>query len=99
MTNSQKIVVFDDYVTKKNNNKSNQLFCPRTTLKLFSYLFNTKLLRLSGNDKNKLQPFCLFDFPGNRERNLIARELGIDKDKTRQDKIYFTQLSFTGHLD
>lgn len=80
-TDLQRIVIFDDFVCEKNQKPLIDYFiqgrhknCSVIYLTQ-SYYGCPKSIRINCSH------FCLYDFPSTRERNLIAQELGIDKDK------------------
>ena len=71
----QKIVIFDDYLTEKNQAPLIQYF-------LAGRHKNTSCLFLSHkNIRLNCSHFCVFDFPSSNERNLISCELGVTKEQ------------------
>lgn len=78
---SQKIVIFDNFVTEKNQKpiidyviQGHHKNCSVIYLTQ-SYYSCPKSIRISCSH------FCLYNFPSNRERNLISQELWIDKNQ------------------
>ena len=80
-TDLQRVIIFDDFVCEKNQKPLIDYFiqgrhknCSVIYLSQ-SYYATPKPIRLNCSH------FALYDFPSNRERNLISQELGIDKEK------------------
>ena len=77
----QKIIVFDDYVTERNQKPLIDYFiqgrhknCSVIYLSQ-SYYSCPKDIRLNCSH------FCIYDFPSNNEKDMICRELGVTKDQ------------------
>lgn len=80
-TNMQRIAIFDVFVCENNPKPLIDYFI-QDRHKNCSVIYLTKsYFRCPKSIRIKCNHFCLYDFPSNRERNLIAQELGIDKDK------------------
>ena len=78
---AQKIVIFDDFVCDKNQKPLIDYFI-RGRHKNCSVIYLSQ--SFYGTPKNirlNCSHFCIYDFPSSNERNLISRELGIDKDQ------------------
>ena len=76
---SQKIVIFDDYVCEKNQKPLIDYFI-RGRHKNCSVIYLSQ--SFYGTPKNirlNCSHFCVYEFPSSNERSLISRELGIDK--------------------
>ena len=76
---SQKIVIFDDYVCEKNQKPLIDYFI-RGRHKNCSVIYLSQ--SFYGTPKNirlNCSHFCIYEFPSSNERSLISRELGIDK--------------------
>ena len=79
----QKLVIFDDYLntgTKNDQEIRNYFTNSRnkncSCIYLSQSFYNTdKTIRLNCSH------YCIFDFPNTREKNLICKDLGIDKEK------------------
>ena len=80
---NQKLVIFDDYLntgTKNDQEIRNYFTNSRnkncSCIYLSQSFYNTdKTIRLNCSH------YCIFDFPNTREKNLICKDLGIDKEK------------------
>ena len=80
---NQKLVIFDDYLntgTKNDQEIRNYFTNSRnkncSCIYLSQSFYNTdKTLRLNCSH------YCIFEFPNTREKNLICKDLGIDKEK------------------
>ena len=78
---AQKIVVFDDYVCDKNQKPLIDYFI-RGRHKNCSVIYLSQ--SFYGTPKNirlNCSHFCVYEFPSSNERNLISRELGVDKEQ------------------
>ena len=78
---AQKIVIFDDYVCDKNQKPLIDYFI-RGRHKNCSIIYLSQ--SFYGTPKNirlNCSHFCVYEFPSSNERNLISRELGVDKDQ------------------
>ena len=78
---SQKIIIFDDYVCDKNQKPLIDYFI-RGRHKNCSIIYLSQ--SFYGTPKNirlNCSHFCIYEFPSSNERNLISRELGVDKNK------------------
>ena len=80
---NQKLVIFDDYLnTGTANDREIRNYFTNSRNKncsciyLSQSFYNTdKTIRLNCSH------YCIFDFPNTREKNLICKDLGIDKEK------------------
>ena len=78
---AQKIVIFDDYVCDKNQKPLIDYFI-RGRHKNCSIIYISQSFYGTPKDiRLNCSHFCVYEFPSIRERNMIASELGIDKDK------------------
>ena len=78
---AQKIVIFDDYVCDKNQKPLIDYFI-RGRHKNCSIIYLSQ--SFYGTPKNirlNCSHFCIYEFPSSNERNLISRELGVDKEQ------------------
>ena len=78
---AQKIVIFDDYVCDKNQKPLIDYFI-RGRHKNCSVIYLSQ--SFYGTPKNirlNCSHFCIYEFPSSNERNLISRELGVNKNK------------------
>ena len=78
---SQKIVLFDDYVTEKNQKPLIDYFI-RGRHKNCSVIYLTQSYYGCPKDiRLNFSHFCIYDFPSSNERSLISRELSVNKDQ------------------
>ena len=80
-SDSQKIIIFDDFVSEKNQNPLIEYFigCRHKNCSVIylsqSYFKTPKDIRLNCSH------FCIFDFPNGREVSMICSDFNIDKDQ------------------
>ena len=78
---AQKIVIFDDYVCDKNQKPLIDYFI-RGRHKNCSIIYLSQSFYGTPKDiRLNCSHFCIYEFPSSNERNLISRELGVDKDR------------------
>ena len=78
---AQKIVIFDDYVCDKNQKPLIDYFI-RGRHKNCSIIYLSQSFYGTPKDiRLNCSHFCVYEFPSSNERNLISRELGVDKDQ------------------
>ena len=78
---AQKIVIFDDYVCDKNQKPLIDYFI-RGRHKNCSVIYLSQSFYGTPKDiRLNCSHFCVYEFPSSNERNLISRELGIDKEQ------------------
>ena len=73
----QKMVIFDDFVTEKNQKPLIDYFI-QGRQKLLSYL-SQSFYGCPKNIRLNCSHFCIHNFPSSNEQNLISRELGVQK--------------------
>ena len=78
---AQKIVIFDDYVCDKNQKPLIEYFI-RGRHKNCSVIYLSQSFYGTPKDiRLNCSHFCIYEFPSSNERNLISRELGVNKDQ------------------
>ena len=78
---SQKIVIFDDYICDKNQKPLIDYFI-RGRHKNCSVIYLSQSFYKTPKDiRLNCSHFCVYDFPSCNERNLISRELGVNKEE------------------
>ena len=78
---AHKIVIFDDFVCEKNQKPLIDYFI-RGRHKNCSVIYLSQSFYGTPKDiRLNCSHFCIYEFPSSNERNLISRELGIDKDQ------------------
>ena len=92
---SQKIVIFDDYVTEKSQKPLIDYFI-RGRHKNGSVAYLTQSYYGCPKDiRLNCSHFCIYDFPSTNERSLISQELGTSKDQyTKATKQPYSFLYF-----
>ena len=77
---ARKIVIFDDFVCEKNQKPLIDYFI-RGRHKNCSVIYLSQSYYAIPKDiRLNCSHFCVYDFPSSNERNLISRELGVDKE-------------------
>ena len=78
---AQKIIIFDDYVCDKNQKPLIDYFI-RGRHKNCSVIYLSQSFYGTPKDiRLNCSHFCVYEFPSSNERNLISRELGVDKEQ------------------
>ena len=78
---AQKIVIFDDFVCEKNQKPLIDYFI-RGRHKNCSVIYLSQSFYGTPKDiRLNCSHFCLYEFPSSNERNLISRELSVDKEQ------------------
>ena len=78
---AQKIIIFDDFVCEKNQKPLIDYFI-RGRHKNCSVIYLSQSFYGTPKDiRLNCSHFCVYDFPSSNERNLISRELCVDKDQ------------------
>ena len=88
---AQKIVIFDDYVCDKNQKPLIDYFI-RGRHKNCSVIYLSQSFYGTPKDiRLNCSHFCVYEFPSSNERNLISRELGVNKEQyiNATNKMYF----------
>ena len=92
---SQKIVIFDDFVCEKKQNPLIEYFI-RGRHKNCSVIYLSQSFYKTPKDiRLNCSHFCIYDFPSKNERNMICSETGIPKDsyqKATQEPYSFVYL-------
>ena len=78
---SQKLVIFDDFVCEKNQKPLIDYFI-RGRHKNCSVIYLSQSFYGTPKDiRLNCSHFCVYEFPSSNERNLISRELSVDKEQ------------------
>ena len=78
---AQKIVIFDDFVCDKNQKPLIDYFI-RGRHKNCSIIYLSQSFYGTPKDiRLNCSHFCIYEFPSSNERNLISRELGVNKEQ------------------
>ena len=78
---SQKIVIFDDFICDKNQKPLIEYFIGGRHKNCSVIYLSQSFYKTPKDIRLNCSHFCVYDFPSSNERNLISRELGVDKDK------------------
>ena len=78
---SQKIVIFDDFICDKNQKPLIEYFIGGRHKNCSVIYLSQSFYKTPKDICLNCSHFCVYDFPSSNERNLISRELGVDKDK------------------
>ena len=77
---AQKVIIFDDFVCEKNQKPLIDYFI-RGRHKNCSVIYLSQSFYGTPKDiRLNCSHFCVYEFPSCNERNLISRELGVDKE-------------------
>ena len=77
---AQRIVIFDDFVCEKNQKPLIDYFI-RGRHKNCSVIYLSQSFYGTPQDiRLNCSHFCVYEFPSSNERNLISRELSVDKE-------------------
>ena len=77
----QKIVVFDDFVCEKNQKPLIEYFIKGRHKKCSVIYLSQSFYGTPKDIRLNCSHFCIYEFPSSNERNLISRELGVDKEQ------------------
>ena len=81
---NQKLVIFDDYVCEKNQNKVID-YCIRGRHKNCSVICLSQSFYKTPRDiRLNCSHYCIFELPSSRERNMISSELGVEPEKFKK---------------
>ena len=81
---NQKIIIFDDYVCKKNQRQIVD-YVIQGRHKNCSVIYLSQSFYKTPRDLRLIcSHYCIYDFPSSRERNMISSELGVDKEKFKK---------------
>ena len=80
----QKLVIFDDYVCEKNQNKIIDYFIQGRHKNCSVIYLSQSFYKTPRDIRLNCSHYCIFEFPSSRERNMISSELGVDKEKFKK---------------
>ena len=78
---SQKLVIFDDYVCEKNQREIVDYFIQGRHKNCSVIYLSQSFYKTPRDIRLNCSHYCIYDFPSSRERNMISSELGVDKEK------------------
>ena len=76
---SQKIIIFDDFVCEKNQKPLVNYFIQGRHKNCSVIYLSQSFYKTPKDIRLNSSHFCIYDFPSNNERSLICRELNVDK--------------------
>ena len=77
---AQKVVIFDDFVCEKNQKPLIDYFIRGIHKNCSVIYLSQSFYRTPKDIRLNCSHFCIFEFPSCNERNLISRELGVNKE-------------------
>ena len=81
---NQKLVVFDDYVCEKNKRQIVDYFIQGRHKNCSVIYLSPSFYKTPRDIRLNCSHYCIYDFPSSRESNMIASELGVDKEKFKK---------------
>ena len=81
---NKKLVIFDDYVCEKNQNKIIVYFIQGRHKNCSVIYLSQSFYKTLRDIRLNCSHYRVFDFPSSRERNMISSELGVDKQKFKK---------------
>ena len=78
--NNQKLVIFDDYVCDKNQNKIIDYFIQGRHKKCSVIYLSQSFYKTPKDIRLNCSHYCLYETPSSREANRISSELGVNKE-------------------
>ena len=81
---SQKLVIFDDYVSEKNQREIIDYFIQGRHKNCSVIYLSQSFYKTPRDIRLNCSHYCIYDFPSSRERNMISSELGVDKEKYKK---------------
>ena len=82
--NSQKIVIFDDYVCEKNQKEIIDYFIQGRHKNCSVIYLSQSFYKTPRDIRLNCSYYCIYEFPSSRERNMISSELGVDKEQYKK---------------
>lgn len=80
----QKLVIFDDYVCEKNQRQLIDYFIQGRHKNCSVIYLSQSFYKTPEDIRLNCFHYCVYEFPSSRERNMISAELGVSKEKFRQ---------------
>ena len=81
---NQKLVIFDDYVCKKNQREIVDYFIQGRHKNCSVIYLSQSVYKTPRDIRLNCSHYCIYEFPSSRERNMISSELGVDKEKFKK---------------
>ena len=77
---NQKLVIFDDYVSDKNQRQLIDYFIQGRHKNCSVIYLSQSFYKTPKDIRLNCSHYCLYEFPSSRESNRISSELGVDKE-------------------
>ena len=81
---NQKIVIFDDYVCKKNQREIVDYFIQGRHKNCSVIYLSQSFYKTPRDIRLNCSHYCIFQFPSKAERNMISSELGVEKEQYKK---------------
>ena len=81
---NQKIIIFDDYVCEKNQNKIVDYFIQGRHKNCSVIYLSQDFYKTPKPLRMNCSHFCIYDFPSSGERKRILSELGVEPEKSKK---------------
>ena len=78
---SQKLVIFDDYVCEKNQRQIVDYFIQGRHKNCSVIYLSQSFYKTPRDIRLNCSHYCIYEFPSSREINMISSELSVDKEK------------------
>ena len=80
-SDSQKIVIFDDFICDRNQQPLIDYFIQGRHKNCSVIYLSQSFYKTPKDIRLNCSHYCIYDFPSNNEKNMICRELGVTKDQ------------------
>ena len=81
---SQKLIIFDDYVCEKNQRQIVDYFIQGRHKNCSVINLSQSFYKTPRDIRSNCSHYCIYEFPSSRQRNMISSELGVDKEKFKK---------------
>ena len=81
---SQKLVIFDDYVGEKNQRQIVDYFIHGRHKNCSVVYLSQSFYKIPRDIRLNCSHYCVYEFPSSRERNMISSELGVEPQKFKK---------------
>lgn len=80
---NQKLVIFDDYVSEKNQKDLINYFIEGRHKNCSVIYLSQSFYKTPRDVRLNCSHYCIYEFPSSRERNMISAELDVSKENSR----------------
>ena len=81
---SQKLIIFDDYVCENNQRETVDYFIQGRHKNCSVIYLSQSFYKTPRDIRLNCSHYCIYEFPSSRERNMISSELGVDKEQFKK---------------